>query len=148
MAENDPVVTGEVVEEVAEIAAEVAAEVATEVAAVVDDTPEVDVDVTVFEAPEPEEPESKFSTVDVGDLHISGPAKLVKTITEDYLKKHLDHNPHGENHTPDGENFLEESAAAITPDVVEEQIADAAAGDIVDNPPEPSDWLFRRRAGR
>jgi hypothetical protein len=146
LAENGNGNGGESVEEVAE---ELAEEVAEEVADELSETP--DVNVTVIEAPEPEEPEAKFASVDVGDLHISGPAEMVESITEKYLKDHIDHNPHGFGEgmtTSDGpEGAAERIGDAITPDVVEEQIQESAAGEIVDNPPEPEDWLFRRRGG-
>lgn len=136
--------------ETLEETAEVAEEIAEEIADAIDEenVPETAVDVTVVEAPEPEEPEAKFAAVDVGDLHISGPAEMVEKITGQYLKDHLDHNPHGESHTPgdngDG-NFLDESVSAITPDIVEEQVRESVSDEIVDNPPEPEDWLFRNR---
>lgn len=127
------------------IAEDIAEEVAEEVAEEIAETP--DVDVTVIEAPEPEEPEAKFASVDVGDLHISGPAEMVESITAKYLKDHLDHNPHGFSHTPatsDGpEGAAERIGTAITPDIVEDQIRESVADETVDSAPEPEDWLFR-----
>lgn len=127
-------------EETAEVAEEIAEEIAE---AVEEETAETDIDVTVIEAPEPEEPEAKFAAVDVGDLHISGPAELVEKITSQYLDDHLDHNPHGEAHTPT--DVVDETAADVVPDVVEEQIQESVADETVDSPPEPTDWLFRNR---
>jgi hypothetical protein len=123
----------------------------------IEETP--DVDVTVIEAPEPEEVEAKFASVDVGDLHISGPAEMVESITAKYLKDHLDHNPHDPVHTAtevagDAGELVGESAEgiaeAITPDIVEEQIRESVEGETVavDVPPGPTDWLFRERGGR
>lgn len=125
--------------EVEEIAEEIATEVVDEIE---DETPaETDVDVTVIEAPEPEKTEAKFSSVDVGDLHISGPAELVEKITSQYLKDHIDHNPHGNGEPTD----IEETIADVAPEAVQEEISEQAAAEQVDNPPEPTDWLFSRR---
>lgn len=138
MAENET----ETAEELAETAEEIAEEIAEEVA---EETADTDIDVTVIEAPEPEPTESKFASVDVGDLHISGPAEMVESITAKYLKDHLDHNPHGEEHTPDIVGESESVIETLTPDVVQEQIQESVSDEIADAPPGPTDWLFRER---
>jgi len=136
---------------------EVSEEIAEEIAEVIEDEisdadVDLDVDIDVIEAPD--FPET--ASVDVGDLHISGPPELVENITTRYLKDHIDHNPHGEVHTPDipemlepdSDGIVEDIGQAITPDIVEEQISQSVAGETVDNPPEPTDWLFRQLGGR
>ena len=124
---------------------EVSEEIAEEIAEVIEDEisdadVDLDVDIDVIEAPD--FPET--ASVDVGDLHISGPPELVENITTRYLKDHIDHNPHGEVHTPDIPEMLEPDSDGI----VEEQISQSVAGETVDNPPEPTDWLFRQLGGR
>lgn len=132
--ENGAETLAEVGEEIAETVAEAVAE---ETAV---DTPATsDIDVTVNEAVEV--PETSY--VDVGDLHISGPPEMVERITRRYLDDHIDHNPHGENH-----GTVEELGQAITPDPVEELIADTAVGETVDAPPVATDWLFKPLGGQ
>lgn len=139
MAENEENGT----EELAEVAEDIGEEIADEIAEVVDDTGgDVDVDVAVIEAPEI--PETSY--VDVGDLHISGPPEMVERITKTYLADHIDHNPHGENHG-ETDGPVEEFGQAITPEPVEEIIAESAAGEVVDSPPTPTDFLFRPLGG-
>lgn len=144
----------EIAEEIADdIAEEIVEEIVEELAE--ETAGDVDVEIDVIEAPEIPEP-VEIASVDVGDLHISGPANMVQDITETYLKKHLDHNPHGEIHTPDiaadfqpeSGGMVEDIGQAVTPDIVEEQIAEGIQGETVDSPPEPTDWLYRRIGGR
>lgn len=116
--------------------------IAGEIADVVEDEisetdVEIDVETTVIEAPVIPE----TASVDVGDLHISGPPALVESVTQKYLKDHIDHNPHPVD-------VVDDAAAGITPEPVEELIRDTAAGETVDVPPGPSDWLFRERGGQ
>lgn len=125
-------------EDIVEAAEDLGEEIADVVEDAVEDAPETEVDVTVIEAVEP--PETSF--VDVGDLHISGPPEMVERVTKDYLKNHIDHNPHDTEHGGD-EGLVE----AATPDVVEDVIAEQASGETHDAPPDPADWLFRNRGG-
>jgi hypothetical protein len=137
---------------------EVAEEIAEEIAEVIEESEPTngpDIDVTVIEDNPPVIPETSY--VDVGDLHISGPPEMVERVTSKYLKDHIDHNPHNPPHDAlrdavargvEEHGAITEIASDVTPDVVEEQITDSAAADIVDNPPDASDWLFRPLGGR
>lgn len=146
MAETE----AETVEEIADAVEDEVEDIADAVEDAVEDAtdpPETDVDVTLIEAPEPEDKDTAHASVDVGDLHISGPAEMVEKVTETYLKNHIDHNPHGEPHNGDGEtNVLEDTVSAVTPDVVQETVAKQTANEIADEPPGPTDWLFRERS--
>lgn len=134
---------------------EIAAEIAEVVEDVIDEElaeetgGDTDVEIEVIEAPEIPE----TAAVDVGDLHISGPPALVESITKQYLKDHIDHNPHDTDHG-DGRyvggltEYVDEAGAAVTPGPVEDAIQEGAAADIADAPPGPSDWLFRERGGQ
>jgi len=131
---------------------EIAEEIAEEIVEEIEDEPaeiENDIDVVVVEAPEIPEPEP-FAIVNVGDLHIEGPPKLVEKITAQYLDDHIDHNPHDVIEEPAevvneaGETIGE----VITPDIVEDQIAESVQDETVDAPPGPSDWLFKPLGGR
>ncbi len=134
--------TGEEIAE--EIAEEIVEEIETEPADI-----ENDIDVVVVESPEIPEAEP-FAIVNVGDLHIEGPPSLVESVTKIYLRDHIDHNPHDIIEEPAAviEESGENVAQAITPDIVEEQIAESVEGETVDAPPGPSDWLYRARGGR
>jgi len=74
---------------------------------------------------------------------------MVERITTKYLKDHIDHNPHGEEHNGEvvGES-VDAIGETITPDIVEEQIQESVQGETVDAPPGPSDWLFKPLGGR
>ncbi len=128
---------------------EIAEEIADEIADVIEESDadtgdDIDVEIEVNEAPEI--PETSY--VDVGDLHISGPPEMVERVTQKYLKDHLDHNPHGEAHTPDNGGGDEGLIETATPDVVQDVIEESVSSETVDAPPGPSDWLFRERGGQ
>ena len=152
MADNGEEMGEEIAEEIAE---EIVEEIETEPAEI-----ENDIDVTVVEIPEPPEPEP-FATVSVGDLNITGPPALVKSITQDYLDKHIDHNPHDiggdtveavseltEGPSEVYEESSETVAGAVTPDIVEEQIAESVGDETHDVAPGPASWLYRPLGGR
>lgn len=109
---------------------------------------DIDQDIDIHEAPEI--PETSY--VDVGDLHISGPPEMVERVTQKYLKDHIDHNPHDGPENPvetlveSTGDVVEETADVITPEPVQEEIAEQAGEEIsTDIPPNPTDWLFKKR---